>query len=149
MTKDVLISIKGQDCTEGREEDIETIHSGQFFRKNDKVYIRYEEPVEGTGKKVNSMIKVGPEGVEMTMKGVVNSHMVFWPGRKITTCYEGPYGAMQMGIDTKQFDVSESEGAYELKLAYDMDCEGRYVSSRYVYIRVTPKEDAGFRLVEK
>ena len=47
MTKDVLISISGVQLLEGDTNDVELITAGDYYNKNGKHYIRYEEIQEG------------------------------------------------------------------------------------------------------
>lgn len=147
MTRDVYVSITGIDGS-AKEDNIETIHCGQFYRKNDKVYIKYEETVEGTGDKINTMIKVGSEEIEITNRGAVNSHMVFLQGKRITNSYESPYGILNMGVDTEYMSVQETESTYDIELKYNIEFEGRYANSRHVLINVR-EQGREIRLIEE
>ena len=47
MTKDVLIKISGLQAMDGESDDVEIITAGDYFQKNGKHYIIYEEAMEG------------------------------------------------------------------------------------------------------
>ena len=43
MTRDVLISIRGAQISDGDQEDVEMVTTGDYFLKNGKHYIIYED----------------------------------------------------------------------------------------------------------
>ena len=43
MTRGVLISISGSQCTNGEPEEIEMMVTGDYYEKNGKRYVVYEE----------------------------------------------------------------------------------------------------------
>lgn len=135
MTRDVLVSIRGMDGG-ANEEDIETIHCGQFFKKNDKVYIKYEESIDDAGSRISTTIKVSGTEVQVINKGAINSNMVFISGRKITNNYVSPYGVLNMGVDTECLLIRETENTYDVELKYNIEYDGSYASSRHVLINV-------------
>ena len=50
MTRDVLIRLSGLQATEGDEGVVEVITAGDYFWKNNKHYLIYDEVMEGTGR---------------------------------------------------------------------------------------------------
>ena len=60
MTKDVLISISGVQLLEGDTNDVELITAGDYYNKNGKHYIRYEEIQEGGEDVIQNTIKSTP-----------------------------------------------------------------------------------------
>lgn len=52
MTKEVLISLKGlQSSMESGEELVEVIVAGEYYFRNNKHYLLYEEVMEGSMRK--------------------------------------------------------------------------------------------------
>ena len=47
MTKDVLITISGIQMIDEEDSDVEMIVRGDYYQKNGKHYILYEEMMEG------------------------------------------------------------------------------------------------------
>ena len=47
MTKDVLITISGIQMMDEEDSDVEMIVRGDYYQKNGKHYILYEEVMEG------------------------------------------------------------------------------------------------------
>lgn len=52
MTRDVLVSITGARFSEHDKEDVEMIIGGDYFWKNGKHYVLYEEVMEESGEVV-------------------------------------------------------------------------------------------------
>lgn len=147
MTKDVLVSIKGMDGS-ANEDDIETIHCGQFYRRNGKVYIKYEESIDGMDNKISTMIKVSGQEIEITNRGAINSSMVFIPGQKITNNYQSPYGILNMGVDTEYLSIQETESTFDVELKYNIEYDGNYANGRHVLINVREQGNE-IRLMEE
>ena len=58
MTKDVLITISGIQMIDEEDSDVEMIVRGDYYQKNGKHYILYEEMMEGFTGKVLSLIHI-------------------------------------------------------------------------------------------
>ena len=87
MTKDVLVSISGKhidimnDPAEGYEtgdDAIEVVTPADYYCRNGKHYIIYDEVFEGTAGTVKNKIKItGTDMVEIMKSGLTSSHMIF------------------------------------------------------------------------
>ena len=70
MTKDVLVKISGLQFEEQEEnEPVEIITTGNYYKKNGKHYILYDEVQEGCDDVTKSMIKVNDEFMDVTKRG--------------------------------------------------------------------------------
>ena len=73
MTKDVLVAVKGTQMFVQNEEDaepIETIMAGDYYNKNGKHYIIYEEVMEGFEGSTRNIVKLNKDSVDITKKGL-------------------------------------------------------------------------------
>ena len=78
MTKDVLITICGIQKRDGEtDEPIETVTPGEYYFRNGKHYILYEEVQEGIAEVTKCMIKIGDDSVDLSKKGASGVHMLF------------------------------------------------------------------------
>lgn len=119
MTRDVLVSISGLQTElaagiemedAGEDEPIEVVTPAQYFCKNGKHYILYDEVSEGISGTTKNKIKItGDECMEVMKSGVTNSHMIFEKNKKNFTYYQTPFGQMLVGIRTKNMEVNVSE----------------------------------------
>lgn len=136
MTKDVLVTVKGKQIANDHEDEIEVINVGTYHERNGKIYIRYEEQVEGTDASVLNMIKIDGEGIEITKKGSVGAQMIFRENEKINSCYDTPYGMLMMAIYTNQIQCNIEQDKIEINVLYSIEMNGELLSDADVYIKV-------------
>ena len=72
MTRDVLVSITGARFSEHDKEDVEMIIGGDYFWKNGKHYVLYEEVMEESGEVVKNTVKITPDSMDILKKGSIN-----------------------------------------------------------------------------
>lgn len=107
MTKDVLITISGIQMIDEEDSDVEMIVRGDYYQKNGKHYILYEEMMEGFTGKVKNVIKISPSGMDIIKKGIANTHMQFEKNKKNLSCYTTPLGDMVVGIQASRIKINE------------------------------------------
>ena len=76
MTRDVLIRLSGLQAMEGDEGTVEVITSGDYFWKNNKHYLIYDEVMEGMDGAIRNTMKLTPEKLEIKKSGPVSANMV-------------------------------------------------------------------------
>ncbi|SET63222.1 DUF1934 domain-containing protein [[Clostridium] polysaccharolyticum] len=143
MTKDILISIKGLQFEMGSDEAVEMIAPGEYFFRNGKHYVRYEEIMEGADGEHDistNTVKITKDQVEIIKKGGSNVHMVFAENFKNTTVYTTPFGPLQIGIFTNHIDVKEKEDVIEIKLYYDLEINQSFVSGCEITMYIMSKD---------
>ena len=91
MTRDVLISIRGAQIQEANQEQVELITTGDYFLKNGKHYILYDEVSEGNEGIIRNTIKVLPESMNIIKRGAISTDMLFEKNQKKMTCYTTPF----------------------------------------------------------
>ena len=75
MTKDVLITIRGVHTMDEEDNDVEMIVRGDYYQKNGKHYVLYEELIEGFKEPVKNIIKISSTSMDITKKvnyGIIN-----------------------------------------------------------------------------
>ena len=142
MTKDVLVTIAGLQYEIDSEEPIEVITVGQYFRKNEKHYVLYDEILDEMNEVCKNRIKIGSDTVEILKTGASNVHMVFELGKKNLTYYNTPFGNLLIGIDTTKIVCSETEEAIELNIEYGLEVNYSHVSDCSITVKVTPKKSS-------
>ena len=130
MTKDVLLSITGiqTEIVPGGKskpqttEPMEIVTPALYYKKNNKHYIIYDEPVEGTSEVIKNKIKITDDKViEIIKTGLSNSHMVFEKNKKNLSFYQTPYGEMTLEVDTSEMEIKEGEDRMLITLGYQLD----------------------------
>ena len=140
MTKDVIVSICGlQAGPETDGEPIEMITTGEYFYKNNKHYILYEEVTEGESRPTKNRIKLAPGFMELTKSGMVSVHMLFEENQKNITHYYTPYGSLNMGIETDKINIQESEDEIKVSVEYKLEINQEFVADCDIKIVVKSK----------
>lgn len=140
MTKEVIVSICGlQAGPETDGEPIEMITTGEYYYKNNKHYILYDEVVEGESQVTKNRIKLSSDSMELTKSGVVSVHMLFVENQKNITHYYTPYGGLNMGIATKKVDIEEAEDEIKVCVEYELEINQEFVADCDIKIVVKSK----------
>ena len=121
MTKDVLITIRGVHTLDHEDNDVEMIVRGDYYQKNGKHYILYEEILEGAEERV---------------KNVTNSRMLFEKNKKNLSCYSTPVGNLVIGIQANHFYVEEQENSIKVNVDYSLDINYEHMSDCRICVDV-------------
>ena len=149
MTKEVLVSISGKhidimnDPTAGYEtgdDDIEVVTPANYYCKNGKHYIYYEEILDCTEPPIKNWIKIYDQKVEVCKRGASNVQMFFETGKKSTSLYKTPFGTIEIGICAQEIEFHETEEKMKLELRYDLEMNGEYVGDSFIYMTVEAKQ---------
>lgn len=128
MTKDVLITISGFQMMEDDDSDVEMIVRGDYYQKNGKHYILYDEIMEGFEGKVSNVIKISPAGMDIIKRGLTNAHMQFEKNKKNHSCYNTPMGDMVVGIQANHIHIDEKPDNLKVDVNYSLDINYRHLS---------------------
>lgn len=136
MTKDVLISVSGLQFETGENQAVEAVSRGEYYFRNGKHFLIYDELLEENGETSRCMIKISDRAVEVSKKGAVNVHMLFEKGSSNMTFYTTPFGDMLLELTTHEISWEENEDAMQLKLSYGLDINYQHVSECELSVRV-------------
>ncbi|MDD3402111.1 MAG: DUF1934 domain-containing protein [Hespellia sp.] len=151
MTKDVLVSISGlqlQDVAEDIDEDaIEIITAANYFLKNGKHYVLYDELVEGMPGVIKNKIKINDDQtIEIIKTGITNSHMIFDREKNCQTYYQTPMGQMLVGVNTKQLDIDITEEKIRIRIDYELDINHEPLANCKIRMSIASRGSADFDL---
>lgn len=136
MTKDVLITIRGVHTLDHEDNDVEMIVRGDYYQKNGKHYILYEEILEGAEERVKNVIKISSSSMDIIKKGVTNSRMLFEKNKKNLSCYSTPVGNLVIGIQANHFYVEEQENSIKVNVDYSLDINYEHMSDCRICVDV-------------
>lgn len=148
MTKDVIVTISGLQFL-GEEEDnesLELITTGNYYKKNGKHYILYDEVMEGFEGVTKNVVKINDSFMDITKKGVTNVHMMFEKNKKNVTYYYTPFGSLLIGIDAKNLEVEETEDNINVKVNYNLEVNYEHLADCCITMNIKSKEARDFRL---
>lgn len=148
MTKEILLSIKGLQTAEGEQSNtIEVISPGEYYFRNGKHYLLYDEVSEGQQDITKNIIKVTDDYMELTKKGEMNVHMIFERNKKNVTYYNTPYGSLLIGIDAYCVNVREEENEILVSVEYALEINNEHIANCQITIKANPRELPEFKLV--
>jgi uncharacterized beta-barrel protein YwiB (DUF1934 family) len=139
MKKDVLLSISGLQYEFDKDEAVEVISVGEYYNRNGKHYVIYDEMLEEMEGVSNCTLKIDEKQVDLIKRGANNVHMVFEENKKNTTYYQTPYGELQVGIYTTQIKVTEEEDKIVADINYGLDINYAFVSDCQIQIKISSK----------
>ncbi|MFA9465110.1 MAG: DUF1934 domain-containing protein [Velocimicrobium sp.] len=148
MKKEVLVSIAGLQFELDQDEAMEVISPGEYYFKNGKHYIFYEEitEIEGQDSGIsNARLTVSSELIELTKKGFNNVSMIFEPGKKTMTYYKTPYGELMIGIHTNQIHIEEQELGILVSIDYSLDINYSHVSDCNIVIKIVNRKEGSVK----
>ena len=150
MTKDVLVSISGKhidimnDPAQGFEtgdDSIEVVTPANYYCKNGKHYIIYEELVEGLPGSIKNKVRISDGMLEIIKSGISNFHMVFEKDKINMTQYETPYGELLVGVYTRDMKMDIQENEMDIRILYDLDINGEKVADSEITMSVRAKQE--------
>lgn len=141
MTKDIILTISGLHQTDEEEaEPVEIIAPGQYYLKNGKHYVVYDEVMDGIGSTVKSTIKFTGDQVELMRSGKASTRMTFQENKEHHVIYQTPVGALSLSLYTKKITAELLEDCMDLEILYCLKAQGALVSESALHINVCPKE---------
>ena len=147
MTNEVLLTIAGLQLLEGDEGlPVEVVTAGNYYHRNGKHYILYDEVVEGCSGRVHNTVKIGEESLEVLKKGITNVHMVFEKNKKNVSCYATPFGNLTVGMTAHRIRIEESDTDIDVEVGYSLDVNDEYLADCSIRLNVKSKDAGDFRL---
>ena len=121
----VIISIKGTQSYEQQEDDvIELVTEGRLEREDEGQFTLSYQESEVTGLEGTlTTFQIEPERITLMRLGGVNSEMVFELGRRHLSMYDTPYGALAMGVNTRELSAALDEQGGQIRIVYDIELD--------------------------
>ena len=115
MTKDVILNITGMQFNDrSNDEPIELITRGNYYKKNNKHYVIYDE----------------------IMEGISGTSMVFEENKKNVTNYNTPFGSIVIGLDASNISVEELEDEISVNVDYSIDANCEYLADCNIKMKI-------------
>lgn len=139
MTKEVLISISGLFYESDETETVEAAAEGEYFNRNGKHFILFDELSEETGEVIRNTIKISGSQIDIIKKGANNVHMVFLENKESKTNYNTPFGNLVMQMNTTSLLIEERKNQILIDIKYDLSINDIYVSECFIQIKIQSK----------
>lgn len=135
MTKDVLVQISGMQF-DVESEAIELMVPGNYYIKNDKHYVLFEEQPETQGPVTKNIVKFDSDFFELTKKGGNNSYLRFDKDKMNSSIYQTPVGPIQLDVLTQELNINETEDEISVNVKYGLDINYQFVSNCEVKFKI-------------
>lgn len=148
MTREVLIRISGLQmmASEDEADDVEMITTGDYFQKNGKHYIIYDEVMDGFEGNIRNTVKISPDSMDIRKQGIANAHMVFEQDKKNMTRYATPMGDMMVEVSTNRIQVDEQEDSLKVLVEYSLGINYQHISECNIMMDVCSMNKAKLQL---
>lgn len=145
MTKDIILTISGLHETDGEADDpVEVMSPGQYYFKNGKHYVVYDEVMEGLDGVVKSTLKFTEEQVELFRSGAASTRMVFQKQQDHMAVYQTPMGPLTISLYTEDIISDIREEQINLEIYYSIKTEDIVLTESTVKLNICPKESKIF-----
>lgn len=144
MTQKVMLMLNGLQAGQGGEDagQIKTVANGDYYKRNDKHYVIYEEITEGFEQPTRNRLKFSGSMVELSRSGPINVCMVFRENEKNPVSYNTPFGQILMEIDTKKIQVMEQENHIIVEVEYSLEVSGEFLSDCHMKIDICSQNNS-------
>ena len=139
MTKEVLVSVNGLQTFAGdgdQADAVEIAAPGIYYYKNGCCYVFYEETQDGFEGVIKNRIRIREDFMEIRKEGLLRARMVFEKNKKTMTDYDTPFGRFRLVIETKSFELRETEDLIRLQVVYRMEINAQPAADCTVYLQI-------------
>lgn len=136
MTKEIMVSLSGIQFEIEPTEPVELITTGDYYNKNGKHYILFEEVDPEAGDTTKNRIKIAPHKVEVVKTGSTNAQMIFEEGKNNLTYYDTAMGSLLMGVSTDYIKIEEEDNRIKTKVRYSLEVNYSHISDCEITIDV-------------
>ena len=136
MTKDIRVSVSGIQFEIEPDEPVELITFGDYYHKNGKHYILYDEIDMEEGENIKNRIKIGDGKIEVVKSGTTNGQLIFEQGKNHMTYYDTAMGSLLMGVNTASIRMIEEEDHSQAKVRYSLEMNYNHISECEITIDV-------------
>ena len=142
MKKDVIISIRGLQESQGEAADpITLVTSGRYYRKNGLYYISYDETeltgLEGT----RTTLRVKPDYVKLVRTGLYPSELVFELGKRHVSLYHTDYGDLSIVVSTQSIQSTLTDDGGDLDVKYAVEVANTPVGINHLNLNIKNAEE--------
>ena len=147
MINQASIQIISLHKSEGREaEQYQTTVTGTCMRRDHMYYVSYTEREPDTSaetrqeshsSQIHTLLKLGPDKMEMKKTGAVQNHMVFEPGRRHVCLYRTVFGILEFEITGVTWEFAENSGSLQGHVEYQLRAGGQPLSACEMDIQIS------------
>ncbi|MDO4475437.1 MAG: DUF1934 domain-containing protein [Lachnospiraceae bacterium] len=123
--KKVLITLNGNYAAADQGDDrVEMVIPGHLMRKDEQVYLRFDEPAEESGvEPVHTLITYPKtkDSAQVVRTGPIRSRMIFEVGKRSECHYDMGMGVLELSLVTTKLEIREEKEQILLMIHYSLD----------------------------
>jgi len=137
MSKNVSIKLENvqQIVDEEEKQQINNQYQGEFYIKNDKLYLSYKDNAEGIDGS-QTIVKIDPERERVLLLRQEPAAMKqdFVCGEKQEGYFKTAYGEIKMAVKTKRLEMEISENTGMIRINYQVFLGGEFNAEHHLKI---------------
>jgi uncharacterized beta-barrel protein YwiB (DUF1934 family) len=135
MSNKAIISVMSEDIIE-KDNKIELMTLGTFFKKEEKYYVVYDETEISGMKGTKTTFKISPDKFSLIRMGTTNAKMEFELNSESMSLYNTPYGVIEIKIKTNVLDINVSDNGGDVMIIYDMTIGNEKIQSTLLKVNI-------------
>ena len=135
MNNKAVISVVSRQ-SEDDESSIEVVTPGEFYKKEDKFCVVYDETEISGMQGTTTTFNIFPEAFSLIREGTTTTKMDFKENGKSLALYNTPYGVLELEIQTKKLEINMNENGGDIFIDYNMCISGQEAQKTQLKINI-------------
>ena len=141
MKEDVILTISGlQNMGQDTGDPIEVITPANYYYKNGKHYVLYEEVHEDKSGVTKNTLTFRDSYLSVTKHGADNVHMVIESEKENVTYYYTPAGMLHIGLNGQSVSVKRNDNTIKVDARYGLNINYEHVANCELSIDIRPRD---------
>lgn len=124
LPENVKVKLESIASLDGHNEKMQNEYNAKCFLKNGKIYLKYDEIMDGVDGAVNTLVTITENTFQISRSGGVKSTMRFVDQKELTSQYQSEVGLLEIRIKTNSYVCKLEEDSIDINLNYDMYMNG-------------------------
>ncbi|MFN2340751.1 MAG: DUF1934 domain-containing protein [Halanaerobium sp.] len=138
MSKNVSIKLENiqQIIDDQEKQELNNNYQGEFYIKNDKLYLKYKDDAEGIDG-AQTVVKIDPERERVLLLRQEPAAMKqdFICGKKQEGYFKTAYGEIKIAVKTKRLEMDISDNAGLIRINYQVFLGGELNAEHHLKIK--------------
>ena len=139
MKQKAVISVSSKQSID-KEDVIEVVTPGDFYKKENFYYAVYEETEISGMSGTTTTLKISKDKFSLIRMGSTSAKMDFDKKTKSISMYNTPYGTLELKIETKDLDIDIDDNGGNVLVNYNMSLSGQTPYNTILKINIKTQE---------
>ncbi|AVQ37642.1 TPA: DUF1934 domain-containing protein [Clostridium botulinum] len=126
--------------TKEKNDSIEVVTPGNFYKKDRNYYAVYEETAISGMEGTTTTLKISEKNFSLIRMGSTSTKMDFALNKKNMSMYSTPYGTLEININTKKLDINIDDNGGSIYIDYIMSVAGQKPQNTILNINISPEK---------